>query len=372
MLIVTHYHQIDNKVQIGSSTVLSEFLCEKKLNYSIIMLPIDGKSRRWVEMYKSGELITIQELVRHRVFGKIPYLSDVASTILYSFKVPKQESETYIGIDPLNAFVGYILKKVRRTHKLVFYSADYSLARFPSSTLSKIYLFLDKFCSKNADLIWNVSSRIKKIRSEMGISDDKNLFLPNIPAQSRLNVSMKSTNNYKIITVGSLNGQQDYFGLIDAVIDLHSTLPMIQLYIVGGGDEFTSLNNYIDSLNACDYIKLFGSVERDAVFELLNESSIGCALYKGDWNFNYFGDSMKCREYFSCGLPVLTTDTHSTVEDIVEYSAGIVCELSVESYKQGLISMFSNYNAFSEASSRLGSIHIEKFYDALDSINSHI
>ena len=56
---------------------------------------------------------------------------------------------------------------------------------------------------------------------------------------------------------------------------------------------------------------------------------------------------MKCREYVALGLPVLTTNTHSTVEEIAKFNAGIISEINSNSYVEGITMIIDNYSAFS-------------------------
>ena len=100
----------------------------------------------------------------------------------------------------------------------------------------------------------------------------------------------------------------------------------------------------------------------------ISRSGVGLALYNGKWNFNYYGDSMKCREYFCFGLPVITTDTHSTVEEINSYSVGIVCKMDKESYKTALINIFENYMLYSRNSYALADKYKNVHKNILDEL----
>jgi len=97
-----------------------------------------------------------------------------------------------------------------------------------------------------------------------------------------------------------------------------------------------------------------GHLTLSETLEEASRSGIGLALYTGAWNFNYYGDSTKCREYLFFGLPVLTTDYHSTVEEILSSGAGVVTDISPVSYAENIKYILSNYKELSASSASLG------------------
>jgi len=84
---------------------------------------------------------------------------------------------------------------------------------------------------------------------------------------------------------------------------------------------------------------------------------VGAAVYNGEWSFNHYGDSMKCREFMHFGLPIVTTDSHSTVDEIRESGAGVVCDQSVQAYASALRTIFEDPLRFGEASAALAERH---------------
>jgi glycosyltransferase involved in cell wall biosynthesis len=189
----------------------------------------------------------------------------------------------------------------------------------------------------------------------MGLEESRNIFLPNVPPPNL--VALRPDNldtRFRIVIIGTLNGQQTYRELIDAVKILLAKYPLITLRIIGTGPDFESLQQYVRNHGLWDITEFTGFVNYQKALSLIAESGIGCALYSGEWTFNYFGDSMKCREYLSFGLPILTTDTHSTVSDIREYQAGVVSERTSVGYAHGLEELISHYETYSAAAITLG------------------
>ncbi|MNH31818.1 Glycosyl transferases group 1 [compost metagenome] len=140
--------------------------------------------------------------------------------------------------------------------------------------------------------------------------------------------------------------------------------------IAGNGPEEKALKMLAKHLNIEKEIVFLGKIPLGDLMERVSRAGVGLALYTGIWGFNTYGDSTKCREYFNFGLPVLSTDTHSTVEDIKSYNAGIVVNLSSKEYIDALEEIFSHYSIYANASHILGEkysgAHLRHFKRILD------
>jgi len=138
--------------------------------------------------------------------------------------------------------------------------------------------------------------------------------------------------------------------LFEAVKLLKDRFPLIYLKVIGGGVKEDEYKKYVSDEKLENNIKFFGQLDHAQALEEISTSGIGVALYNGKWNFNYYGDSMKCREYFCFGLPVITTDTHSTVEEIKEYDAGVICLSDPISYSDAIEKILMNYEYYANNS----------------------
>ena len=82
---------------------------------------------------------------------------------------------------------------------------------------------------------------------------------------------------------------------------------------------------------------------------LLPKCGLGIALYSGECEWNYYGDSKKAREYLAAGLPVLINNVPSTADDIKKENVGIVFEeLNAEELYRAIEKIFSNADYYNE------------------------
>ncbi len=285
------------------------------------------------------------------------YFYEMLFNIFSIKKYFKQNKEkiTFIGIDPLNACSGILAKKLWYVKKCIYYTPDYSPQKFKNDILNKIYHSIDRFCVKNADEVWNVSSRITEIRKKMWLSGEKNIFLPNV---SWLLASKKNQNITKeifsLITSGTLKEQLEHKRLIDTIVKLVPDFPDIHLYIAGDWPLRGEIENYISEKKVNNNITLLGFLEVEEYLQYVEKCGIWLAMYSGKWWFNYYGDSTKCREFMQFGLPILTTNFHSTADEIRQEQSGIVVDdQHQKSYENEIRKIYENYEEFSENSKRL-------------------
>ena len=351
MFIVTAHATFANgKIYEAPANTLVETLVDKHENFFYIRHSIDGKLKSTAYQYKDGLLLkeTVLFCISHP--APLRYIAEIASTVLHLIRTSKGKNDCYIGLDPLNAFSGIILKKLGFVKKAVFYTADYSRKRFVNKILNKIYLAVDSFCVNNADEVWNVSSRIVAVRKEMGLDDNKNIFVPNMPSGIYKKFTNNQKNHFHLVSLGIVSEQMDYQNLFDAVSDLKQNYPEILVKIIGTGPKEEEYKKYIADKKLQNHVIFMGHLNHERALEEISKSGIGLALYNGKWDFNYYGDSMKCREYFCYGLPVITTNTHSTVEEIGESKAGIVCNPDKDAYIKAIKAILLDYNPYSQNS----------------------
>lgn len=366
IIITSHASFVNGNVYEAPANTLVEILKENN-DFIFIRHSIDGNLPSVIYEYKKGETKTIKLFVIQK-FHILRYITEVFSTLSYFLLKKVDEPIYYIGVDPLNAFIGILLKKVGKFKVVIFFTVDYSRQRFKNKILNNIYHFIDRFCIRNADEVWNVSKRIWQIRSEMGLPMFKNILIPNVPSKDYNKYSNNKKQNSDIITLGIIDEQLDFIGIFDAIKDLKDMFPQILLKIVGNGPKEREYREYVKNISLDENVKFLGYLSHDLALKEISKSGIGLALYNGKWNFNHFGDSMKCREYFCFGLPVITTDTHSTVEDIKEYNAGIVCNLNKEEYKKAIIKILENYEVYSNNSYSLALKYVDIHYYHLNKL----
>ena len=118
VIIATHYFSP------GTSQGFRDYCQRKKLDYLYIQQPLFGNVLTW----SFGVFNTFWQVVK--------------SNKKYDF---------YMGSNSLNAFVGVILKKLKKVKKVAYFTPDWSEKRFKNKLLNNFYHWLDYFCVKHAD-----------------------------------------------------------------------------------------------------------------------------------------------------------------------------------------------------------------------------
>lgn len=322
----------------GTASELAPFLEKNKQPYLYLQHSLFSGAGTTIITY------TPQKKVAKKYgFTSLPFpLRIMQEYLLTIYFVSKINSPvTFIGIDPLNAWLGIILKKMGRVKKIIFYTADYAHKRYANGIMNAIYHWFDKFCIKRADQIWNVSSRITKLRKKQGVPDTKNYFVPNAPILSANHRVSNSYTAHQLVIVTHITKAIDFMSILSAIAALKKKYKDISLLIVGNGEYRGALEKEVQSLSLSKQVIFTGSLSHDKVLNVLTESGVGLAIYTNDHPWTKFGDSMKAREYLAYGLPVIINDIPSTADDIEKAHAGIVIT-SGKQIENAIDSLFSN------------------------------
>lgn len=360
----------------GHATVINGRIYESPVNTLIEALTGAGESFVFIRHFMCGEFQSVgysfkgtviqQEFKLGWIVRRSPfrYISEVLMTCLHFWRHKPSKPAFFVGVDPLNALSGILLRKLGIVNKAVYFSADYAEKRFGSRTLNFIYHSIDRYVSNHADQVWSVSTRIQKMRSSMGLPKDKNLLLPNVPSGDYKPYLSNQRNQNRLITLGIISDQLDFYGILDALVLLRVDHPELEFHIYGDGPQKNEYENYAIEKNLSTCVFFHGNVSHQEALNAISHAGIGLALYNGSWGFNCYGDSMKCREYLCFGLPIITTDTHSTVEDIRQAGAGLVVEMSAQAYAEAVRNIIDGYAMYSVAASSLASkydnIHLKQ------------
>lgn len=353
IVFASHVALINGKEYDGIGNVLKTTLNSLIDNYVFVRNSIDGKLPSEVQYFESGKIANVYNLRVASWLGPLRYASEYYKTVKY-FSRHSEAIDAYVAIDPLNALSAIRLKNKGKVKKVIFYTADYSPKRFGNLLLNYIYHAIDKYCVKRADEVWSVSTRICEVRRDMGLSEERNIFVPNVPPVEYDKYRNNKHNKYELITTGIIDDQLDFEGTIKALLELLKEYPALRFTIVGNGPAEERLKQLATDLGIEGRVEFTGRLPLDQALERQSTAGIGLALYTGVWGFNYYGDSTKCREYFNFGLPVISTDTHSTVDELREYQAGVVVSKSTEDYIASVRDVLNNYDKYSLNASKLG------------------
>jgi len=211
--------------------------------------------------------------------------------------------------------------------------------KYKSSLRKIIEIFLEKITYKQAELILTVSEKDKEFLIKYGICQDRIMVIPNgvdteafapslnaAKIQTRLNLK----DFYKVIFVGNMEylPNQEAANIIVSRIapSVLSQISNVKFLMVGRvkPELLTSSSDVI-----------FTGVVED-VAEFLGASDIALApLFQGS------GTRLKLLEYFSCGLPVVSTSIGAEGLD-VENGVNILIEDSMDKFAIKVIDLLMN------------------------------
>jgi len=229
------------------------------------------------------------------------------------------------------AFTGLILKKMLLTKYIIYYSLDYFYPNPRANPLTqlakKIFVAIDRLCSKYSDLIWNLSARIGQVRYLC--NRDLKIRQLTVPHPILLRQSSKKRcagENIGLFFCGWIKQGVGLEVLLDALPTIARLHKNVFAVIVGSGPFLSEIEKKIKEKNLTPLVRLTGFIpEQEKVAELANRCTVGLALYPDDpYHYIRFTESNKIKRYIELGLPILTTSSNILANEIKEFDAGLV------------------------------------------------
>lgn len=361
IIIAAHAVFGSDKIPVhGTGSAIGEWLQEKTRPFLFIYHSLYGDYSTYLDDF-SGKKLT------HRSYGfkKLPLplriFQDQILSFYFIYKA-KKKIKIFIGIDPLNAFSGILAKKLGLVEKTVFYTADYAHRRFENFFLNWFYHWLDLFVVKNVDQVWNVSTRITEQRTKQGVPDQKNFFIPNAPVFKKIKrLPISRVNWYDLVIVTHVTRAVDWDLLFKVIENLVVKYKELRLLVIGTGPEEKKLKRVVRLRKMERRVLFLGQKSHDEALRILARSGVGVAIYTKEQPWREFCDSLKIREYFACGLPVITTDVSSTASEVKNEQAGFVIDLNEKELERAINELFSNKQL--RLKMRRNGIKLAKRYD---------
>ncbi len=289
------------------------------------------------------------------------YLLDIVFT-LYLVLRARERIDLFIGLDNLNAFSGLVLKRLGLVKTVVFYVIDYVPQRFGSRWLNGIYHWIDRFCCRHVDSIWNVSGNMMDARrARWGSLADcaPSRVVPlgcNYDRIERLPLS--EIDAHAVAFLGTLATEQGVQLLLEAWPTVRAQVPDATLTIIGGGAQASALHESARQLGIASSVRFLGFVADDREVErLLAHCAIGVAPYAQEKDgFKYYADPGKVKLYLAAGLPVVITRVPPIAEVLHAAQAGIAVNHNVAELSSAIICLLTQpelYTRYRENAIRL-------------------
>lgn len=320
--IASHVMILNNRDIHGPADLFSEFLRTKGVEHVFVKHSLEGELR--TEIVRYDKIFVRVCTLRMHLPSILKWIVEVIFSGFFFLK-NKRRIAMFVGVDPLNALLGLMLKYIGFTKFSIYYTADFSPRRFNSPVLNAFYIALDRVLAKSSDYVWNVSSRIYKLRVAQGVPPHKNVFVPNAPRfKSVKRLPLEQVNRSRIVMIHNVNKFNEFKMVLEAIKDVATKIPNVELDLIGYVADLDKAKKLIASMGLVRNVSILGLMSHNRLMQQLPIYDIGMSLYSGKENWNWFGDSMKTREYLACGCPVITTNVPSTSDDIKKFAAGLV------------------------------------------------
>ena len=225
----------------------------------------------------------------------------------------------------------------------------------------QIAILAEKFVSKYSVKIITVSEFVRKLgiknkiakkeKFEIIYNGIKSKVIPTGHQDSLKSKKSKVNEKIKIVFVGRLAEPKDPIILVKAYEELSNELKeKSEIIIIGGGPKKIELEKFIVQ-NKVKNVNLLGSLSRDQVFDMVNESDVFVLVSK------YEGLPMTILEAMSFGLPVVASDVGGVGEIIEDGINGFLLKNnSAEELKESLEKLIID----KRLREKMGAVSIEK------------
>jgi glycosyltransferase involved in cell wall biosynthesis len=181
-------------------------------------------------------------------------------------------------------------------------------------------------CQK-ADLVLVVSEEVKRAVLNLGVDETRVLITPCTVSAAKFHQGqgvevrrlLKLTNNFVIGWVGSFRKFHSLDLLVDAFMDIASSIPDAKLLLVGDGPERIRLQEKINKFGFGDKIIFPGNIPHTEIHSYISAFDLAVLPSQSSEGFHY--SPLKLREFFAAGVPVIASAV-GDVKQVIEQSGG--------------------------------------------------
>ena len=328
-------------------------LCKKAEKLFFLSHPLRYHARlngSGFELYENGQLVK-ESHRRHKKLPQIPtYLSHFAANIYYALK-DNGKYDAYIGFDCLNALAGWLLKKLGKVEKCVYYVVDYTPQRFDNQFLNWVYHTIESFCALHCDQVWDLSPRMADAREkfkhiEKGSYKFRQIVPMGIWFGEIKRCKFTAVKKHQAVFMGNLLKKHGVQHVLEAIPIITKSIPDFRLLVIGDGEYLGELKKISKDLGVDGHVTFTGFVEDPIeVANMIARCALALALYEsGDplRNFTYYADPGKLKVYLGAGVPVLLTDVPPNAKDIAQKKCGKIISPGKESIAAAVVELMQD------------------------------
>lgn len=230
----------------------------------------------------------------------------------------------------------YVADYVKAKKKAAFVHIDYGRAGYTKK--------LDQDCYEKIDTIYTVSEEVsEKFLRVYPEHKNKIKVFENIVNQGRIRelaeADIDTFGEYeglKLLTVGRLTSQKGYEYAIEALKILRNEGVEAKWYILGDGDQYSTLKKEIAKADLNDYFVLLGAVDNPYPYYR------DCDIYVHATMFE--GKSIAIQEAKTLGCAVVASDRSGNREQIIHEENGLLCKMESEDIARNIIRFYKDEN----------------------------
>lgn len=307
VFVAAHTSRIHGPVQ-----ALTAWLQGQGADFRFAALPFSysGIPRASLQRFVGGRPAGVEEGHAARGWDPALWAKDWLFVLRKAWEASSQAPlELFVGVDCLNASAGLLLRALGRVRRVAFYVIDYTPQRFPNPVLNRIYALVDRLAATRSDLVWNLSERMRTVRREQGVAEERNCLVPvGVDLAKVVQAPRAKVKRRRLLYMGALMENKGLQLMIEAFPEVLKRVPGAELHIVGYGPFEAEVKRLASASPAHARIKVPGGMPPEALFKLVPSYGVGLSPYLDDpGSYTWWCDPTKPKEYLACGLPLIIT-----------------------------------------------------------------
>ena len=298
------------------------------------------------------------------LMGKHIFSANKLTRRLLADSAPRLEKEYDLAVAYIEGGASfYVDEYVRAKSKAVFLHVDYNQAGYTRR--------LDADCYLHFDHIFTVSDEVSEaFWQTYPECREKTSVFHNLINTERIRKKARMTGGFsdefegfRILTVGRLYAQKAFEVSIEAMKLLKDAGYLMRWYVLGEGEERTSLEKQIEDLDLKEDFLLCGAVDNPYPY------FAQCDLYVHA--SRYEGKSIAVQEAQVCGCPIIVSDCQGNREQVIPGVDGVLCRLTPESIRDEIVRLYEDEVLRNKLAKAAGQKHqvseeeLEKLYELL-------
>lgn len=314
-----------------------------------------------IESYKTRKLITAKKsfislilypllLLQNKNSTQIIFkLRDLLAVLEWGTIRAQKKYDLFIGLECIYTLSGIILKRLGIVKTVIYYVSDYAPNRYTQKQFNNLYLWLDQFCARYADFIWDVSPAMHPARIKTGLDPKKSapvILVPNALFPKQIAPKpIYQTDDFSLVYAGTLTKSNGPDLAISAMPLILKRFPKTTLHIYGSnGADQARIKELINKYQLEKQVIFHGFITDVVdITNAINKYRIGMAPYLDiPGSHRKYGDATKLRLYLGAGLPIITTSVPPLGKQISDAGAALTIQDNDKELAKAVVKLFSN------------------------------